>query len=620
MKKTRLIALVLSLICAASVAFTSCATQPGPQGEQGIQGEQGLQGEPGAKGDKGDQGEPGAKGDKGDQGEPGAKGDKGATIEKITFDAQGRLVITLTDGTVLDPVELPSNEEHVHSFGSLVDFGDNDGLTCDQKIYCKICSECFEVALVSGSEESHNYSSTYSYDKNYHWYACTDCGVFKGKEAHSLEDSGMCSVCNNQISASKGVVYALSSDRTYAEVIDYTASATNVLIADEYEGVPVTAIGEYAFSGKDISTVHIPDTVTEIGDCAFYQCNSLESVTFEKNSQLTSIGKYAFEYCYSLKIIEIPAGVKSIGEDAFGCSYSLEEVYLYDLAAWCNIPFYTYNVSNICYSNPLTYAEKVYVNGKLVTDLVIPDGVTSIGNYAFYGCCAFESISIPDSVTSIGMYAFSGCDNLVEKVGGVSYIDDWAVDFDDSVTIVELREGTRAILSGAFSGSNKLRSITIPDSVQIIDAEYGVFDGCSNLENIVVDEENTVYHSAGNCLIETDSKTLIAGCKNSAIPSNGTINSIGNYAFNSCNDLTSISIPNGVIRIGKYAFAWCQSLNSVIIPNSVVNIEEGAFLINNYTNTLNIKYRGTQSQWSSVLMGPNALEYNYAITYNYTGE
>ena len=157
--------------------------------------------------------------------------------------------------------------------------------------------------------------------------------------------------------------------------------------------------------------------------------------------------------------------------------------------------------------------------------------VTSIGDCAFEWCDGLTSVVIPDSVTSIGDYAFSECTGLT--------------------------------------------SVVIPDSVTSIgDA---AFSGCRSLESITVDKNNGVYHSNGNCLIETASKTLIAGCKNSVIPDDGSVTSIGDYAFYSCDGLTSVVLPEGVTSIGDYAFFRCDSLTSVDIPGSVTSIGDCAF-------------------------------------------
>ncbi len=169
-------------------------------------------------------------------------------------------------------------------------------------------------------------------------------------------------------------------------------------------GNGVTSIGSEAFSNcGELTSVNIGSSVTSIGSNAFYYCTALASIIIPNS--VTSIGIKTFYWCISLKSITLGNGVTFIGDDAFYYC-SLTNVYITDIAAWCGITF-----SN-AYSTPLYYAYNLYLNNELVKTLIIPDSVTSIGNYAFNNCRWIESAILGNSVTSIGNSAFNGCISL----------------------------------------------------------------------------------------------------------------------------------------------------------------------------------------------------------------
>ncbi len=264
----------------------------------------------------------------------------------------------------------------------------------------------------------------------------------------------------------------------------------------------VTSIGYEAFrSCTGLTSITIGNRVTSIVDEAFSGCTGLTSI--EIPNSVTSIGRYAFSDCTGLTSVTIGNSVRSIGDGAFSRCDGLKEVHISDLAAWCGIDFE---------DNPLYYAHNLYLNGELVTELVIPDGVNEIKQYAFWGCTGLRSVTIPNSVTSIGNGAFRGCTSL---------------------TSVEIPNSVTSIGGGAFSGCSGLTSITIPNSV--ISIGYDAFYGCSALTSV-------------------------------EIPN--SVRSIGDGAFEGCSSLTSITIPNRVRSIGYAAFSGCTGLTSItsLIP------------------------------------------------------
>ena len=263
---------------------------------------------------------------------------------------------------------------------------------------------------------------------------------------------------------------------------------------------------------------------------------SYNNVTYS----VTSIGAEAFYYCNALTSITIPNSVTSIGAEAFyGCS-GLKKVIVPDVAAWCGISF-----GNGSTSNPLSYAKHLYSDETTeITDLVIPNSVTSIGSYAFCGCSSLTSVIIPNSVTSIGGAAFSGCTGLT------------SVTIPNSVT---------SIGGAAFRGCSGLTSVTIPNSVTSI--EWYAFSGCSGLTSVTI----------GNSVTSIGEEAFYLCSGLTSVTIGNSVTSIGNYAFEGCSGLTSVTIPNSVTSIGGCAFRGCSGLTSVNIGNSVERIAFGAF-------------------------------------------
>ncbi|MBR0195239.1 MAG: leucine-rich repeat protein [Paludibacteraceae bacterium] len=272
----------------------------------------------------------------------------------------------------------------------------------------------------------------------------------------------------------------------------------------------------------------------------------------------TSIGNQAFINYSNLTSVTIPNSVTSIGNVAFyGCS-NLNAVCISDIAAWCNINFSSYD------ANPLCYAHNIYLNNELVTDLVIPDSVTSIGSYAFRGCTSLTSIEIPNSVTSIGYAAFDGCRSLPVE-NNLRYADTYLVEaVDKTLPSYVIKEDTRWIGDDAFRNCLSLTSVTIPNSVTSIG--NGAFSNCSLTSIDIPNSVTSIGYAA------------FRGCSSlTTIDIPNSVESIGHVAFSGCISLTSVTIPNSVRSIGHSAFEDCSSLTSVTIPNWITTIEDGAF-------------------------------------------
>jgi|GEM_PF-821756 len=348
-------------------------------------------------------------------------------------------------------------------------------------------------------------------------------------------------------------------------------------------GNGVTTLSGFAFSGnKNLKSVIIGNSVISIYDYAFQGCTGLTSVTIPNS--VTSIGNSAFNGCTGLASITIPDSVTSIEDGAFYDCTGLKKVNIIDISSWCDISF-----SGVS-ANPLYYAHNLYINDEIIADLVIPDSVTSIGSYTFYGCTGLTSVTIPDSVTIIGEWAFEDCPGLTSVTIGNGVTTLSGFDFSDNENLKRVIIGNSVIsIDGhAFKGCTGLTSITIPDSVISIDGY--AFQDCSGLTSIVIPDSvaSIGYGAFKGCTgltsvtigngVTTLSGFDFSGNKNlKSVIIGNSVTSIGDFAFSDCTGLIRISIGNSVESIGAYAFDGCTGLTSITIPGSVTSIEMGAF-------------------------------------------
>ena len=311
--------------------------------------------------------------------------------------------------------------------------------------------------------------------------------------------------------------YAVCKDEEgneYITLVRYIGSSTEVIIPEfiEHKGenIPVTTIGDYAFSGcGSLTSVVIPSSVTTIGYCAFNNCINLTSIAIPNS--VTTIGNGAFSVCSSLTSIAIPNSVTTIGDYAFSGCGSLTSI---------AIPSSVTTIGNGAFNNCIN-----------LTSIAIPNSVTTIGNGAFYGCNNLASVVIPNSVTTIGDYAFSDCNNLTIYCEATSQPSGW-----DSSWNWNMGYGSIPVVWGYV------------DSSTTTEYEYAV---CK-------DEEGNEYITLVR-YIGSSTEVIIPEFiehKGENIP----VTTIGDYAFDGCSSLTSVVIPNSVTTIGSFAFSGCNNL------------------------------------------------------------
>ena len=386
-------------------------------------------------------------------------------------------------------------------------------------------------------------------------------------------------------------------------------------------------IAAHAYDGcSNLTSIVIPNSVKSISGMAFYECINLVKAEFASIESLcgikfgdaaanplryahhlfingteitdliipnaiTSICDYAFYGCSNLISVSIPSSMTNIGKATFvGCS-GLTKAEFASIESLCGINFSNYN------ANPLANAHHLYINGNEITEIVIPDNITSIGGYAFFGCNSLTSVNIPNSVTFFGNGAFGECNALTTITTNCDSVGNAYLYFTkEGIKYCVLAKNEVAVASNYINGSNSYTgNVTIPEIVTagntfaVKSIAKRAFYDCNDLTSVKIPAGITKiddYTFSGSGITSINIPNSVTGIGNNAFSNCGnltsvtigdSIKSIGYEAFSNCRSLSEISIPDSDTIIGINAFYGCCSLTSIIIPNSIKNISARVF-------------------------------------------
>ncbi len=392
---------------------------------------------------------------------------------------------------------------------------------------------------------------------------------------------------------------------------------------DGYFALDGGAIPWY-FKRKLIEKIVIDEGVTSIGSAAFNGCTNLKSIEIPES--LTYIGRNAFVYCDALTDINYAGTVAQWNE------IYVADFHITKLPATIHCEDGDIRTSSYCGSNirwtledgvltisgsgdMYNYQEDSYTpwydQAESITSIVIEDGVTSIGAFAFYNCKNITNIRIPDSVTVIQEQAFSSCSGLesITIPGSVTYIGDYAFSGCTGLEEVVISEGVERIGANAFSSCEVLESITLPSTIESLGRSYysgeyaAVFTDCPKLKSIIVSEDNKAFSSDDGVLFSKDKSEIItypAGKENTEYQIPNSVVTISYNAFMGCKKLQTVDIPDSVVKIKDKAFFACEGLKNIVIPNSVAAIGYEAFYGCSSLESITIPYTVTY-------IGENAL-------------
>lgn len=348
-------------------------------------------------------------------------------------------------------------------------------------------------------------------------------------------------------------------DTIKAQTMDNTSNFMTVQTIN-YNAANVASLGVFssAFKGSNVTTLNIGETVTTLNNSMFYGMNNLITVNY--NGSITgTVADYTFRDCTSLAYFNIGDNVTVIPAGLMKEVNTVKEVIIPEgITSIGDYAFYKTGMESITIPASVTSIGTGVFNGNTALKTVSFEN-NVIGNYMFFGCKGLESVVIPETITSIGEYAFNNCTSLTNITFENSVIGAYMFQGCTGLTEVHIPASITIIYDSAFRDCTNLSSVTLETTV----IGSNTFRNCSSLTSI----DLTGITSIGNSAFEK------AGLTEVTVPS--SVTKVGSYAFHNNSNLTSITIENSVL--GAYMFSNCKNLQSIVIPASVTTVGDSAF-------------------------------------------
>lgn len=419
---------------------------------------------------------------------------------------------------------------------------------------------------------------------------CAVCFVGCNENASSNNTNGANAdpFIQTSTTPTNGISYIAKSDGTYmVSTFSTTSAEKNVVIASEYNGVAVTSIGYSAFGSREIESVVIPASITQIDSFAFFNCKRLRTVTFAENSKLQSIEHSAFLQCLALDNVEIPQGTIAIKDRAFRLCNSLKNITIPDsiteigakvFEGCISLELPTYGNANYIGTKTNPYHVLVSAaqksNGTYFSTCNVNASCVVIADGAFHSNSKLESIEFGDSLKYIGSHAFFRCSKLN------------AVTLGNNIEIVE---------SYAFADCANLSNVTIGKNVKKLG--LFIFSNTQSVSQFIVDEQNANYQAIDGHIYSKDATVLIryaSGNENDIFSVPSTVTRIENGAFSYSNNLVEAIISPNVTWVGDLAFYYCESLEILRFKNPEAYL--GCYTLLRVSSLTDVYFSGTQAQ------------------------